>query len=262
MKENRQGSDKVLITTEEIRSILDNYRIGKKPLAKLLGWGETTIIRYMEGDTPTAEYSNKLREIEKDPAYYYTLLLKNKDSLTNVAFRKSKQAVLNKLMESKISLIAQYIVNRMEGDVSPMFVQAVLYYGQGFSLALYDRELFEEDYSVNAENIPYMNLHENIKKHGINIMEVSQNRLTKEEIALLDGVIDSFGWYGYRGIKEIIGEERNSYRISRDKNNNRIISKELIKKGFKDIVAQYDIKNGYETYKYIDKKIMELKEEK
>ena len=46
-----------VITVDEIRQILESYRIGKKPLAKLLGWGETTIIRYMEGDIPTSEYS-------------------------------------------------------------------------------------------------------------------------------------------------------------------------------------------------------------
>ena len=47
-----------VITVDEIKQILDEYCIGKKPLAKLLGWGETTIIRYMEGDIPTNEYSS------------------------------------------------------------------------------------------------------------------------------------------------------------------------------------------------------------
>jgi hypothetical protein len=63
MKGNRvEIGNEAIITADEIKLILDRYRIGKKPLAKLLGWGETTIIRYMEGDIPTNEYSNKLRQ--------------------------------------------------------------------------------------------------------------------------------------------------------------------------------------------------------
>ena len=59
MSNNRIEMDmEAIISSEEIKLILDRYRIGKKPLAKLLGWGETTIIRYMEGDVPTNEYSN------------------------------------------------------------------------------------------------------------------------------------------------------------------------------------------------------------
>lgn len=41
MRENKlQNSANSIITVNEIRSILNNFRIGKKPLAKLLGWGK------------------------------------------------------------------------------------------------------------------------------------------------------------------------------------------------------------------------------
>ena len=82
------------ISTEEVKCILLDYNIGKKPLAKLLGWGETTIIRYIEGDIPTCEYSQKLLQIKEDPNYYYDILLKNQDKLTTVAFKKSKKQYL------------------------------------------------------------------------------------------------------------------------------------------------------------------------
>ena len=66
-----------IITSDEIIQILEKYRIGKKPLAKLLGWGETTIIRYIEGDIPTKEYSIKLRTLLDNPEFYYDLLVKS-----------------------------------------------------------------------------------------------------------------------------------------------------------------------------------------
>ena len=86
------------ISTEDVKCILLDYNIGKKPLAKLLGWGETTIIRYIEGDIPTCEYSQKLLQIKEDPNYYYDILLRNQDKLTTVAFKKSKKAVLSILI--------------------------------------------------------------------------------------------------------------------------------------------------------------------
>ena len=41
-----------IITIKEIEEILNKYAIGKKPLSLVLGWGEVTIIRYLEGSTP------------------------------------------------------------------------------------------------------------------------------------------------------------------------------------------------------------------
>lgn len=260
MKEDKllMNSDSI-ISVYEIRAILDNYRIGKKPLAKLLGWGETTIIRYIEGDIPTTEYSNKLRAIEEEPSYYYELLLKNKDKLTDVAFRKSKKAVLNKLMESKISLIAQYMVLICDADVSPMYIQWLLYFSQAFSLALYDKELIDEDYCVNHENIPFVKLYDSMKNHVSGVLEVPEDRLTDQEIKLIDKVVNTFLWYGPKAIKALGTEERGNYRISRDKEGNRIIAKDTIKNYYKEILSTYDIHTLEDINKYPDTRIIQLK---
>lgn len=260
MKEDKlpKNSD-LIITVNEIRTILDDYRIGKKPLAKLLGWGETTIIRYIEGDVPTTEYSSKLRAIEEEPSYYYELLLKNRDKLTDVAFRKSKKAVLSKLMESKISLIAHYIVSLCEADVSPVYIQWLLYYSQAFSLALYDKELIEEDYCVNHDSIPYVKLYESMKNRVAGVLEIPEGRLTEQEIAVVDKVVNSFSWYGPKAIKTLYNEERSNYRISRDKESNRIIAKDTIKNHFREILSQYAIHSLNEINRYPDKRIIEIK---
>lgn len=260
MKEEKsQNNSNSIVTGSEINNILTNYHIGKKPLAKLLGWGETTIIRYIEGDTPTTEYSNKLREIANEPAYYYDLLLKNKDNLTNVAFRKSKNAVLDKIMESKISMVAQYIVHLIEGEVGALYIQSILYYAQAFSLALFDKELFSENYGVNTSNIPYVNIYDSMRKYGVNVLELPKDRLTDEEMNLIKYVTEAISWYGPKGIRTAMAVERTNFRISRDMNNNRIISKDIIKKYFQEVLDQYDISSMDKIYKYIDKKIIEIK---
>ncbi len=260
MKENNlQNNANSIVTANEIRTILSDFRIGKKPLAKLLGWGETTIIRYIEGDIPTAEYSNKLKTIAQEPAYYYELLLENKDNLTNVAFRKSMQAVLEKLTEKKINLIAQFMIYFSQGDMSPSYIQWLLYYSQGFSLALFEKELFEDDYSVNQENAPYYQLYTSMKKHGVNVFEVPEERLAEEEKNLIHKILDTFCWYGPKAIKFLTSSERSNFKISRDKEGRRIISKETVKNYFKELLVQYDIHSVDDINNYPDRWFMQLK---
>ncbi len=260
MCENKVLSqENAIVTAKEIQTILKDFRIGKKPLAKLLGWGETTIIRYIEGDIPTAEYSNKLKNIVEDPIYYYELLLESKDNLTNVAYRKTLQAVMEKMTERKINLIAQYMIYYTQGDLSPGYTQWLLYYAQGFSMALFDKELFEDDYYVNTENAPYVKLYNSMKKHGVNLFEVPINRLTENEKNLIVKILETFSWYGPKTLKALSAFEKSNYRISRDKEGRRIISKDLIKSQFKDVVALYGIKGLNDIHKYPDSRFFDLK---
>ncbi len=249
-----------IISTDEIKLILDRYRIGKKPLAKLLGWGETTIIRYMEGDIPTNEYSGKLRRILNDPEYYYDLLCQKKDYLTNVAFRKSKKAVMAKMMSSRIYAVAYYIVNRCNADICAAYLQYLLYYCQAFSLALYDKELFQEEYTVNVEHMPYLKIYEKMKRCGVHTLEGADEFLNQEDIELVNMVMDEYRWFGPRALKALTSYERACMKPSRDKYNNKILSKEGIKLYFKEITSKYQISSVKEIYKYPEQRIKDIME--
>jgi hypothetical protein len=261
MNSNRIVMDnEATISADEIKLILDRYRIGKKPLAKLLGWGETTIIRYMEGDIPTSEYSNKLRAILDDPEFYYDLLCKRRECLTGVAFKKSKKAVMAKILTSKINAAAYYIVNKSSAENCASYIQYLLYYAQAFSLALYDRELFQEDYGINNEHMPYLKLFEGMKKCGIHTLEDDGDYLTADEIELLDAVMDCFSWYGPKALTALINYERSNMKISRDKFNNKILAKDTIKVCFKEILGKYQIENINDIYRYPDQRILDMKD--
>lgn len=248
------------ISTDEIKLILDQYRIGKKPLAKLLGWGETTIIRYMEGDVPTNEYSNKLRMILEDPEFYYDLLCRKKDCLTGVAFKKSKKAVMNKIMSTKIYAVAFYIVNKCNADICAGYIQYILYYSQAFSLALYDKELFQEECGINMEHKPYLKLYEGMLRCGIRALEGVEEYLPAEEKELIDCVIESFLWYGPKALDAMRTFEKSLMKISRDKFNYKIISKDNIKSYFKDMMNQYHITDLKSLHNYPDQRFSEIKE--
>ncbi|TAH65728.1 MAG: hypothetical protein EWM47_10895 [Anaerolineaceae bacterium] len=260
MMSNRYNFDNEgVITSSEIKQILERYRIGKKPLAKLLGWGETTIIRYMEGDIPTNEYSIKLKTLLDNPEFYYDLLIKRQDCLTNVAFKKSKNAVLSKIMASKIYAAAYYIINKCDAEICPSYIQFLLYYIQAFSLALYDVEIFQEDYSINNEQMPYLKLYHTMKRCGINTLEVREEYLSEIERELVNAVHEAFSWYGPKALNTLMGIEKSALKISRDRHNNKIISKESIMQYFKDICEQYEIKTIDDIIKYPDQCIWDIR---
>ena len=260
MKGNRVEIDnEAIISADEIKLILDRYRIGKKPLAKLLGWGETTIIRYMEGDIPTNEYSNKLKAILDDPEFYYDLLCRRKECLTGVAFKKSKKAVMSKIMSSKIYAAAYYIVNKCNAEICPSYIQFLLYYGQAFSLAFYDKELFQEECGINNEHMPYMKLYEGMKRCGIHTLDGGEEFLSPEEIDLIDGIMDAFPWYGPKALIAMTTYEKSLMKISRDKYNNKIIAKDTIRAYFKDVLEQYQIKGIRDIGRYPDQRILDIK---
>lgn len=52
-----------LITIEDINKLLKIYDIGKGPLALVLGFGEVTIKRYLDGQVPSLEYSNIMKKL-------------------------------------------------------------------------------------------------------------------------------------------------------------------------------------------------------
>lgn len=82
-----------LITVSEMELILEKYDIGKRPLSLLLGWGELTLTRYLDGDIPTKQYSDTLKEILNNPYYMKELLEKNKGKIKDIAYRKTSVAI-------------------------------------------------------------------------------------------------------------------------------------------------------------------------
>lgn len=84
-----------LITIEDINKLLKIYDIGKGPLALVLGFGEVTIKRYLDGQVPSLEYSNIMKQALLSPDYFYKKLQENKNKITPASYKKSQEAVNN-----------------------------------------------------------------------------------------------------------------------------------------------------------------------
>lgn len=88
-----------IISIDEIKKIINYYKISKRNLSLLLGWGEITITRYLNGVVPTLPKSKLLKEIFYSPKYYYVLLFLNQHRISVKAFLKSEMATQKLLIK-------------------------------------------------------------------------------------------------------------------------------------------------------------------
>lgn len=158
-----------IITTEEINRILNKYKIGKKPLSKLLGWGEVTLIRYLNGDVPSKIYSEQLYKILNNEKYMDMLIEENKNLITERAYNNVKEAI-RKLgdekskisIQTEIEMIAEYII-AIGKEITPLALQKILYYAQGFYKAFFGKFLFEDDCQAWVHGPVYVKIYEKYK---------------------------------------------------------------------------------------------------
>ena len=153
-----------ILPTEMIIKILKKYRIGKRPMSLLLGWGEQTISRYLVGKVPSKKYSDELMKLYNDPEYYLSLLEKNKNNLqSQLAYNKSRKAVEEILgIDSNESLrldaIIKYVLSKSE-DITHLTLQKALYYIQGFYYAFQKDFIIDEDCEAWAHGPVYRSVY-------------------------------------------------------------------------------------------------------
>lgn len=210
---------KDLISIEEINHLLQKYNIGKKPLAQLLGWGESTLLRYFDGFTPRKEYSDQLREL-MNPYKMLKLYQQNKDNLTNVAGSKLLQSINEQISITtsgdKAQEVAHFFLSKIDieaGEViTPLKLQKLLYYAQAWFLALFARPLFNDAFEAWQHGPVIRKLYFHYKEFGFNPLpkvEVLSNAIfTKEELFLLEMVNSVYGKYDAKFLERMSHAEK------------------------------------------------------
>jgi len=242
-----------IISLEDIMVIPEKYNIGKRPLSLLLGWGEQTFSRYYDGDMPTKQYSEVLKQIYADPAYYLSLLEKSKDNLkSNKAYVKSKAAaemLLNIPVTSqrlKIDVVVDYLLSQCQ-DITNMALQKALYYAQGFSYAFYRTFLFTEDCEAWVHGPVYRDIYRRYSNYCFDpidsIDEFDVTSLTGEEKLLLDSIVRHFCCYSGKTLASFTHTETPwiSARtgLPAGASSNRIIPKQSIGEYFSSVKEKY-----------------------
>lgn len=245
-----------LIQVSEIDSILEKYNIGKRPLSILLNWGEGTLTRYLDGDVPTKQYSEKLRLLLEDSGYMFNILEENKDKITERAYKLCKEAIEKIETEmlngdGKIDSVVKYfIINCVE--ITPLALQKLLYFAQGFYKAFNYEYLFDNDCEAWVHGPVYRNVYDKYKNRGFNpiednISEYDDFELTETEKEILDSIIVNFGCFSGKILEKMTHVET-PWRITRRglgdyESSNRIIEKELISEYFSEIKSKYNMLN-------------------
>lgn len=249
-----------LISLEEIELILEKYDIGKRPLSLLLGWGEGTLTRYLNGDIPTKQYSDMLKKVLRDSKYMRELLERNKDSITDVAYRHVNSALQkNENLtdsatvepEDKIDYVVQYFLLN-SADITPLALQKQLYFAQGFYNAFTGEFLFHNNCEAWVHGPVYRSVYYKYKDYGYNPIEEKDYeygdiKLTTVEKELLDSIVRNFGCYSGKVLEKMTHAEE-PWRVTRkgltdNEGSDLIIDKKLIAKYFNEIKSKYGMFN-------------------
>ena len=274
--DNAYRNEENIIKTEEINKILSKYKIGKKPLSKLLGWGEVTLIRYLNGDVPSKVYSDQLYKILNDEEYMSKILEENKELITEKAYNNVKKAI-NQLketkfqtsIESEIEVISEYIIT-IGKEITPLSLQKILYYAQGFYKAFFGKFLFEDDCQAWVHGPVYENIYEKYKEFksaniSIDIDYDIEDIIVDEKREILDVIIKYFGYYNGKALEKMSHYETPWINARKGllptENSNNIINKEDIKDYFEKVKNKYDMLNILDIKKYSDdqfKRVIEV----
>ncbi|HVJ49287.1 type II TA system antitoxin MqsA family protein [Desulfitobacterium sp.] len=255
-----------LISVSEIEIILEKYDVGKRPLSLLLGWGEGTLTRYLEGDIPAKQYSDMLKKILDDSNYLKEILEKNKDNITDVAYRRICSALQKNGTETdtsiesedKIDYVVKYLLANSV-DITPLALQKLLYFSQGFYKAFTGEYLFYNNCEAWVHGPVYRSIYYKYKDHGYNPIEEKDYeygdiKLTAVEKELLDSIVRNFGCYSGKVLEKMTHAEE-PWRATRtglsdNEGSDRIIDKELIAKYFNEIKSKHGMLNTSDIRDY------------
>lgn len=243
-----------IITQEEIMEIPEKYEIGKRPLSLLLGWGEMTFSRYSDGYVPTKQYSDTLKRILMEPDYYLSMLIANKDKLTEVAFERSRRATQSLLKQkseasSKIEVVITYLLSRCE-ELTPLALQKLLYYIQGFYSAFTGDFLFQEECEAWIHGPVYRPVYEKYSSCGCNHIgnegvSTEETGLSSVEKAVIDSVIRNLACYSGNMLERFTHMEtpwmQTRQGLSDSVPSNRVIDKEIIRRYFVDVKQKHNM---------------------
>lgn len=252
-----------IIKIEEIKKILEKYRIGKKPLSKLLGWGEVTIIRYINGDIPTKIYSDELYHILKDVNYMEEILENRKDEVTLRTYNSVKNAIEllksnRNIRQKDIDLVAEYIIKTCQ-EITPLALQKILYYAQAFHMAFFGENLFQDDCEAWVNGPVYTNIYNKYKSFGssnidVEVIDDVDEIIDEEKRELIDIIIKCFGYYNGKALAQMTHYEAPWIKSRRglpiNEKSHRIILKEDIEEYFVKVKEKYNMLNLLEIKKY------------
>lgn len=256
-----------IVTIEDIEKLMKLYNLGKSSLSLALNFGEITIKRYLAGQIPSKEYSDRIRHALHSTEYMESMLEANKRALTETAYKKAKNQIVNISNQfSKVSpklLLVIHLLFVQLNEVTPLMLQKLLYYIQGIYLATYDRPFFSDDCEAWVHGPVYRNVYELFREFKYNpiddirfsLIEGYNEELTNNEKDVVLMVANTFGNYGGKFLEKITHKENPWLDARKDipyeMSSNVIISKDSMMSYFKKIRKNYSFNDVVNLDMYI-----------
>ncbi|MBO7633063.1 MAG: hypothetical protein J6S72_01590 [Lachnospiraceae bacterium] len=268
------------ITREELKDMLQKYNIGKKPLSKLLGWGETTILLYLredEEELPDNEYTRRLKNLYTHTTGFLSLLNSGQNRISSVAKRRSIDAVRQLFPTSPIFDAAEYVVGvhrKLASEfgaesMSLVRLQTILFWSQVASLCLYNEVIFEDDYAPGRGGMPYRAVAERMQTMGCIVPDglytgpgPRVSSLTDEKKAILAFITEMFEWYGTSALEELLEAEHFRLCGPKTARKRRLASKEVLKKCYGEVFKQAKVKKLKDIDGYMMKRVTFIRNHK
>ena len=212
-----------ILSISEMKKLMKLYRIGKAPLSLALGFGEITVTRYLSGQIPSKEYSDRMRKALSSPTFMKELLIENQDKIAPAAFRKAGKAAEEleerfSLSEESLRVIAD-LFHELK-DLSFSELHHLLYFANGISLAVQHKVLFPECCERNINGPVFPKVQDLFYDFTFNpgedvrfaVLEGKESELSREERRVTDLVGNTFGLYSGRGLGRIFQAQQAEIR--------------------------------------------------
>lgn len=254
---------KGLITVSDIKKILEKYNIEKRPLSKLMGFGEITITRYIDGQLPSAKYSNILFEVLNDEQKMKECVEANKDEVSTVAVNKVLRAIEKCESEKKYNNSAEkmalYIISSGR-EITNLLLQKVLYYVKAISEVFEGKSIIKEPCEAWKFGPVFPSVYEKYREFGKQEIEIGLSKeyvnelLTEEEKRVADYVMSTFGIYNAWFLKDLTHLEEPWLAarkgLAENDASRNVMDEEIISRYFAKINEKYNLKTvvGVEAY--------------
>ena len=252
-----------IITNDEINEIIKKYRISKRNLSLVLGLGELTITRYLDGYVPIKKNSILLKDVLKSPDIYLEYLNKNRTLIKESVYKKSKNQVDEILNinenDQLIEDVAEYIIKNND-ETTNLVLQKLLYYTEVFYMLFTGKKLFKSACGAWEHGPAYGRIYYEFKDFGKQPIDkdFDESILDNNLKELLDEIIKDFGIYSGKVLAYFTHHE-SPWKYARD-NNLDIIDEALIKEFADNIKEECSISCYSDIKKYSIKKINEYNE--
>lgn len=256
--------EKELIQIQEIKEILRRYNIEKRPLSKLMGFGELTITRYLDGQLPSKKYSDYLYQVLSDDQNMIKIIEKNKSTVSQITTKKVLQEIEKRKKEMVVrnsaDKVALYIVNSGR-EITNLLLQKILYYVKGISCVFDGTSMIPEPCEAWKFGPVFPTVYDKYKDFGGSEIksclsaEYVSELLTEKEKDLVDYVLNTIGIYNAWFLKDLTHAEKPWIKARHGLGENDFcndqMDDEIIEEYFKEMDLKYDFKTADGINRYI-----------